>query len=60
MRIGIKDVKKESKATIIMGVLLGVFMVILMIMAVMFEKKDAKGGKYKKETLQEQSARLKY
>lgn len=60
MNIGVKDVRKESRATIIMGVLLGVLMVILMIMAVMFEKKDAKGDKDKKETLQEQSARSKY
>lgn len=58
MRIGIKDVKKESKAIIIVGGLLGVFLVALMIMAVKFQKKDVK--KEKKETLQEQSARLKY
>lgn len=58
MRLGIKDVKKESKAIIIMGILLGVFLVALMIMAVRFEKKKIGWGK--KEILQEQSARLKY
>lgn len=55
MRIGVKDVK-ESKAIIVMGVLPGVFLVILMIMAV--KKKDVRNDK--KETLQEQSTRLKY
>ncbi len=59
MRIGVKDVKKESKSIIIIGISLGVFLVILMIMAVKFQKKkDINEGK--KETPQEQSARLKY
>ena len=59
MRIGVKDVKKESKSIIIIGISLGVFLVILMIMAVKFQKKKDI-NECKKETPQEQSARLKY